>query len=125
MMIEILPNSPIGCLVVHFNGKVTGQEYQQFLDALAIAELLKAKGHQVSLVVDLSGFEFYGDLEAARKDLKFSLGEYKKIHRAAFVGSQKWIEWFTRLVGPFTQTEEKHFPEGQLEAACEWARTED
>jgi len=33
-MIEILPQSTKSCLAVHFSGKVTGQEYQQFLDAL-------------------------------------------------------------------------------------------
>ncbi len=30
-MIEILPQSTEKCLAVHFSGKVTGQEYQQFL----------------------------------------------------------------------------------------------
>jgi hypothetical protein len=48
-------------------------------------------------------------------------GEYKHIRRAAFVGDQKWIAWFTRVIGPFTRAEEKHFPEGQLEAAIDWA----
>lgn len=41
--------------------------------------------------------------------------------RAALVGDQKWIEWWTHLGGPLTPAEEKHFPEGQLAAACEWA----
>ena len=49
-MLEILPRSTVGCLVVHFSGKVTGQEYQQFLDALA--ERFGAGG-QVNLVVEL------------------------------------------------------------------------
>ena len=49
--------------------------------------------------------------------LQVWLRRYKQIHRAAFVGDQKWIEWFTRLIGPFTRAEEKHFPEGQIEAA--------
>jgi len=117
-MIEILPRSTVGCLVVHFSGKVTGQEYQQFLDALA-GRL--GAGGQVSMVVELTGLKFYGDLQAARQDLKFGFGEYKQIRRAAFVGDQKWIEWFTRLAGPFTHVEEKHFPEGQVDAACQWA----
>jgi hypothetical protein len=117
-MVEILPQFTAGCLVVHFSGKVTSQEYQQFLDALT--ERQKA-GSQVSLVVDLAGFEFYGDLEAARQDFKFGFGEYKQIQRAAFVGDQKWIDWFTRLAGPFTRAEEKHFPAGQVDAACQWA----
>jgi hypothetical protein len=117
-MIDILGESTEACLVVHFSGKVTGAEYRQFLDALS--ERMKT-GARVSLVIELAGFEFYGDFEAAKMDFEFGFGEYKNIHRAAFVGDQKWIEWFTRLVGPFTRAEEKHFPEGQIDAACSWA----
>ena len=117
-MIEILDRSTESCMAVHFSGKVNGLEYQQFLDALG--ERLKTGSH-VNLVIEFASFEFYGDFEAARKDFKFGFGDYKRIHRAAFVGDQKWIEWFTRLVGPFTRAEEKHFSEGQIEAAFSWA----
>ena len=114
----MLEQSTPRCLAVHFSGKVTGPEYQQFLDALA--ERLKS-GSQVSLVLELTGFAFYGDFESAKKDFKFGFGEYKHIHRAAFVGDQKWITWFTRFVGPFTRAEEKHFAAGQSDAAFGWA----
>jgi hypothetical protein len=117
-LIEILEQSTQSCLAVHFSGKVTGHQYQQFLDALA-ARL--QTGGQVSLVLELTGFEFYGDFEAAKKDFKFGFGEYKHIHRAAFVGDQKWIVWFTRLVGAFTLAEEKHFASDQFDVAFSWA----
>ena len=117
-MIEILPQSTETCIAVHLSGKVNGQEYQQFLDAVNDK---RTTAEEVSLVLELTGFEFYEDFEAAKKDFKFGLGDYKRIHRAALVGDQKWIEWFTRLVGPFTRAEEKHFPEGQFEAAFAWA----
>jgi hypothetical protein len=74
----------------------------------------------VSLVLELENVGSFED-EAAKKDIRFGFGDYKRIHRAAFVGDQKWIQWFTRFVGPFTRTEEKHFAAGQLEAALEWA----
>jgi SpoIIAA-like len=118
-MIEILPQSTEVCLAVHFSGKVTGVEIQQFMDALN--ERLKT-GDQINLVAEFAGFEFYDDFEAAKQDFKFGFGEYKHIHRAAFVGDQKWIVWFTRLVGPFTRAEEKQFPANQLEEALNWAR---
>jgi hypothetical protein len=117
-MIEILAQSTAACLVVHFGGKVTGSKYQQILDTLG--ERLKA-GEKVSIVVLLSGLEFFDDLSAFRKDIEFSFGEYKHIHQAAFIGDQKWIEWFTRLISPFTKTEEKYFPESEIEAAYQWA----
>ena len=116
-MIEVLPQSTASCLAVHFSGKVTGSEIQQFIDALA--ERFKTND-QVNLVVEFSGFEFYDDFEAAKQDFKFGFGEYKHIRRVAFVGDQNWIGWFTRLVGPFTRTEEKQFPANQLEDAFCW-----
>lgn len=117
-MIEILPQSTQTCLSVHFSGKVNSTEYQQFLDSLA--ERLKI-GDQVNLVVEFADFVFSGDFEAAKQDLKFGFGDYKLIHRAAFVGDKNWIEWFARLIGPFTKAEEKHFSHDQFEAAIAWA----
>jgi hypothetical protein len=117
-MIEILEQTTETCLVVHFSGKITSEKYQKFLNA--VNERL-ATHEKVNLVVELSDVEFYGDFEAAKKDFKFGFGDYKKIRRAAFVGSKRWIEWFTRWTGPFTRAEEKHFRESQFEEAYVWA----
>lgn len=117
-MYEKLGQSTDTCLAIHFSGKVTGEEYQRFLTA--VDERLKAN-ETINLVLVLSGFEFYGDLAAVRQDLHFGVSEYKHIRRAALVGDAKWIDWFTRLIGPFTRAEEKHYPDGQFEAAFEWA----
>jgi hypothetical protein len=117
-MIEILDETTEACLIVRFSGKVTGAEYQQFLDA--VREHLKA-GDPISLVVEISDLKGYGDLDAAWKDLKFGFGEYQYIRKAAFVGDQKWIERFTRLIGHFTKAEERHFSEGEFTSARDWA----
>lgn len=117
-MIKILEQSTQSCLAVQFSGKVSGADYQVFLEAL---DERLAGGAAVNMVVEFIHFEFYDDFEAAKQDMKFGFGTYKHIHRAAFVGDQKWIEWFTRLAGPFTRAEEKHFPTGQLEEAFRWA----
>jgi hypothetical protein len=117
-MIEILPRSSETCLAFLFSGKVTGQEYQQFLEAI---EARLKTDEKVSLVCEFVDFDFYGDFESAKEDFKFGFGEYKRIRKAAFVGDQKWIDWFTRYFGPVTRTEEKHFPAAEFEAAFEWA----
>jgi SpoIIAA-like len=117
-MIEILEESTETCLVVHFSGKVTGDKYQKFLNA--VNDRLNTH-EKVSLVLELADIEFYGDFEAAKNDFEFGLGDYKKIHRAAFVSSKKWLEWFTKLIGPFIRTEEKYFSENQFEEAYAWA----
>ncbi len=117
-MFEILEQSTPQCLAVRFSGKVTGQEYLQFLDA--IRERLKVN-EIVGLVCELDDFSFYGDFEAFKQDLKFGIGEYKHIDKAAFVGDQKWVEWFTRIIGPFSKTEEQYFRHDQFNEAFDWA----
>jgi hypothetical protein len=106
---------------VRFGGKVTGEEYRQFLDI--VDERLKARD-KVNLVADLSEFEFYGDFEAFKEDFHFGVHEYRHVERAAFVGDQRWIELFVKLTGPLYRATEKHFPAGQFEDAFAWACTE-
>jgi hypothetical protein len=117
-MIEILEQSTERCLAVHFSGKVTGQDYQLFLKSLE--ERLKS-GQEVNLAVKLANFEFYGDFDAAKKDIKFGLGEYKHVRRMALFGDQEWIGWFVRIFGAFTPTEEKRFSAAETETAIQWA----
>ena len=117
-MIEILEQSNETCLAARFSGKVSGNEYQQFLNA--IHQRLE-NSEKISLVCELVNFDFYDDFDSAKKDLQFAFKEYKRISKAAFVGDKKWIEWFTRLIGPFTRTEERHFLQGQLDEALTWA----
>ena len=117
-MIEILADSTATCVVVRFSGKITGEEYRLFLDA--VDERLE-EHEKIDMVAELSGFDFYGDLEAFKEDLHFGMHEYRKVRRAAFAGDQKWIELFVKLMGPFYHAEEKHFPAGELKEALAWA----
>ena len=117
-MFEILPQTTDTCLVGHFSGKVSGEDYQHFLTA--VDERLKTHG-KVNLVVQLTDMEFYSDWDAFKKDWQFAFGAYSKLERAAFVGDQKWIAWFVELTNPLTKAEEKHFAAHQLAQACEWA----
>ena len=52
-MFEILTQTTETCLVGHFSGKVAGEDYQQFLNA--VDERLKTHG-KVNLVVQLTDF---------------------------------------------------------------------
>ena len=120
-MVEILGNTTDTSVVVRFGGKVTGEEYKRFLDA--VDERLKTHD-KVDMVADLSEFEFYGDFEAFKEDFHFGVHEYRRVERAAFVGDQRWIELFVKLTGPLYRATEKHFPAGRLEDACAWACSE-
>jgi hypothetical protein len=117
-MVGILGSSTDSCVVVKFSGKVTGEEYRQFLDA--VDERLKAN-QKINMVAELSEFEFYGDFEAFKEDFHFGVKEYRKVARAAFVGDQRWIEMFIKLLGPLYRAAEKQFSAGRLDEAVAWA----
>lgn len=120
-MVEMLGETMDSCVVVRFSGRVTGEEYRQFIDA--VDERLENR-EKVGMVADLSEFEFYGDFEAFKEDFHFGAHEYRRVNRAAFVGEQKWIKLFVKLMGPLYRTEEKQFPSGKLAEACAWAGSE-
>ncbi|MCL4803667.1 MAG: STAS/SEC14 domain-containing protein [Anaerolineae bacterium] len=120
-MVEILAQSSPECLVARFSGKITVEEYDVFADE---AKIRLEAGGPVNLVLDVSDIELSEDLEVAKRDIQFVRGDYKHFRRAAIVGDQKWLAWMTRLLGPFTRTEEKHFTAGRLEAALAWANNE-
>jgi hypothetical protein len=117
-MVEVLDSTTDTCVVVKFGGKISGEEYKVFLDA--IDERLKA-GRKVNLVADLTEFTFYGDFEAFKEDARFGTHEYRKVARAALVGDSRWIELFVKLSGPFYKAEEKHFASEALDEAIAWA----
>jgi len=117
-MVEILDSTTDSCLVVCFTGKVKGEEYKTFLEAI---DLRLKDRDEVDLVAVLTEFEFYGDIKAAEEDFRFGTREYRKVRRAAFVGDQKWIDLVLKLMGPFYKAEEKHFKSGELDAAVAWA----
>ncbi len=117
-MVEILDKSTPTCVVVRFGGKVTGEEYKKFLEA--IDERLE-RNPLVNMVADLSEFEFYGDFKAFKEDCHFGTHEFRKLNKCAFVGDRKWIDLVVRLMGPLTRAEEKAFGAGKLDEAFEWA----
>jgi len=117
-MVEILDGSTDDCVVARFKDRVTGEEYRVFLDAV---DARLESSDTVSIVADLAEFEFYGDFEAFKEDFHFGVHEYRKVERAAFVGDQRWIELFIKLLGPFYRATEKHFPANALDDAVAWA----
>lgn len=117
-MVEILEQTTGTCVVVRFGGKVTGEQYREFLDA--VDERLQ-RNPLVNIVADLSEFEFYGDFESFKEDFHFGTHEFRSVEKCAFVGDRKWMEVAVKLMGPLTRAEEKAFPSGELDQAVRWA----
>jgi len=118
-MIEYLPASTATCFVVKMNGKLGGAEYRDLI--AKIEKAIQEKG-SVNLVYVMQELEF-PEWDAVRADMRFGLKDYGHVRRAAFVGDEKWVEWFVKLAGPFTHAEEKMFRPDQLDEAVQWAKS--
>ena len=116
-MIEYLAASTPTCFVVKFGCKLRGAEYQELIGKVESA--FRANG-SANIVMVMQELEF-PEWEAIKADAHFGLKDYRHIRRAAFVGDQKWAEWFVKLFGPFTRTEERMFRPEQLNDAVTWA----
>jgi hypothetical protein len=117
-MIEYLPDSTPTCFVVKFSGKLRGAEYQELIGKVENAIRTNGSPNLVLVLDDLD----FPEWEAIKADIHFGVKDYRHIRRAAFVGDQKWGEWFVKLIGPFTRAEERLFGPDQLNAAVTWAK---
>jgi hypothetical protein len=116
-MIEYLAASTPTCFVVKFSGKLRGAEYKELVGKVEGAIQANTV---VNLVLVMQELEF-PEWEAIKADAHFGRKDYRHIRRAAFVGDQKWAEWFVKLIGPFTRADERSFPPEQLNEAVQWA----
>jgi hypothetical protein len=116
-MIEYLAASTPTCFVVKFSGKLRGTEYWELIGKVESAIQANTAVNLVLVMRDLEIPEW----EAIKADRHFGLKAYRHIRRAAFVGDQKWAEWFVQLIGPFTRTQERTFRPDQLDEAVTWA----
>ncbi len=117
-MIQYLDVSTPTCFVVKFSGKLRGVEYRELITKAEDA--VRTHG-AVNLVYVMQDLEF-PEWDAIKADTHFGLKDYRYVRRAAYVGDQKWAEWFVKLIGPFTRTEEHLFQPDQLDEAVQWAK---
>jgi len=121
-MLRISDRSTPTCFVVEIEGPVSGDELEDFSEKFEDA----AEQHgSVNLVVSFLGKVKYADKDAFEEDWDFTVDEYKKARRAAFVGGKGLAHFTTKVVSPFTKTEEMFFEAGQLDQAIEWACAEE
>jgi hypothetical protein len=116
-MIEYRPASTLTCFVVKFSGKLRGAEYQELIGK--VESVIQAHGF-ADIVLVMQDLEF-PEWEAIKADTHFGFKDYRHVRRAAFVGDQKWADWFVKLISPFTRAEERSFPLEQLNEAVQWA----
>jgi len=117
-MFEVLTDSTETCIGVKVSGKLTGEDYKTFLPLLD--EAIAAQG-KINLLMDMSEFEGWSGLDAAKADFKFGTQQYRQVEKAAFIGDKKRQKWMVKIMDPFTRhTDERFFEPEKLEEAWQW-----
>ena len=119
-MFQILPVDVDNIMAVKASGKLTDQDYQQFLPKLN--EFIDTSESPVSLLIELEDFHGW-DKKAAWDDFKFGMKNEDDIARIAIVGENRWQKWMTVLGDAFTSTDMRYFPKAELSQAWSWLRS--
>lgn len=120
-MLQFLPVFDGNTIAIRASGKLTHQDYQEFLPKLE--EQIKQMG-KVSVLLELDNFSGW-DLAAAKDDFKFGMEHLDDFERMAIVGDKAWERWMALMAKPFlslSSGEVKYFNREDLHEAWDWLR---
>lgn len=120
-MIQLLDKSSDGVLGFKLSGKLTDEDYQQFLPAV---EALIERHGRIGLLVMFVDFEGW-DIGALWEDLKFAAKHVDDVERIALLGDGALQKWMSKICAPFTFAEVKNFRLAEDAAAWQWVRERD
>jgi len=117
-MFEILPVNDENILAFKASGKLTDDDYQQFIPIL---EDLIRKSGCLLLYIELENFQGW-DAKAAWDDLHFGLQHDHDFTRIAIVGNTSWEHAGIALANFFTHSNMQFFTEEESDKAWEWLK---
>jgi hypothetical protein len=118
MSVELQQEAGGKWLRVQLSGKLTKEDYQQF-----VPEIEKLIGREGKLRVLVRMHDFHGwTMGALWEDIKFDLKHFADIERLALVGERKWEAGMAMFCKPFTRASIRYFDEAQYDEAQRWVK---
>ena len=103
-------------LEVKLTGKLTRQDYEQFVPA--VERLMRERG-KVRMLLRMH--DFHGETMGAMwEDLKFGVKHFADFERLALVGDRKWEAVMAFFCKPFTRAAVRYFDEAKADEAVLW-----
>jgi len=115
-MAVALKEGPGNILEVQLSGKLTHDDYREFVPATE--RLIEEHGKVRILMVmhDFHGWE----MAALWDDLKFDVRHFRDIERLAMVGETKWEKGMAAFCKPFTTAKIQYFDHAKTDEARAW-----
>ena len=118
-MLQFLPVTDGNIIAIRASGKLSHEDYQQFLPKLE--KQIESLG-KVSVLFELDNFRGW-DLEAAKDDFNFGMQHLNDFDRIAIVGDKAWEHWMVAMMKPFIVSGGVHyFDRENLQQAWDWLR---
>lgn len=118
-MFQFIPVFEGNTIAVRASGKLSHDDYQQFLPKLE--EQIKEFG-KISILFEFEDFDGW-DLDAAKDDYDFGMQHLDNFERIAMVGNKAWEQWMALIAKPFLPSGEvRYFNHENLQAAWDWLR---
>lgn len=106
---------------VALTGKLTKEAYDEFVPLTE--QRIKQYG-KIRMLVILHDFHGW-DAGALWEDIKFDVKHFNDIERLAIVGETKWEKGMAVFCRPFTTAKIKYFDHSEIDAARQWAQSND
>ena len=118
-MLQFLPVADGNILAARASGKLSHEDYQNFLPKLE--KEIKSLG-KISLLLELDNFHGW-DLKAAKDDFEFGMQHMDDFDRIAIVGEKAWERWMVAMMKPFVPFGGiRYFDRDKLQQAWDWLR---
>ncbi|HZM02642.1 MAG TPA: STAS/SEC14 domain-containing protein [Candidatus Saccharimonadales bacterium] len=118
MPISIIEKNDGKILEVHMSGKLTRDDYQEFIP---VTERLIKEWGKFNLVVVMRDFHGW-EIGAVWEDVKWDFKHFSDIDRVALVGEKKWQAGMSKFCKPFTNAEIRYFDVRDIEQARLWVQ---
>ena len=121
-MLQFLPVFDGNTIAIRASGKLTHEDYQQFLPQL---EQEIKSNNKLSMLLELDNFKGW-ELEAAKDDFRFGMTHSDHFERIAIVGDKAWEHWMVSMAKPFMPVSDiRYFNRENLQQAWDWLREKD
>jgi hypothetical protein len=102
--------------VLKLSGKLTKEDYQQFVP---VVEQAIKQHKKVRMLVEMHDFHGW-ELGALWEDTKFDMKHFGDIEQLALVGDRKWEAGMAKFCKPFTSAKIQYFDVHELDKAKTW-----
>jgi hypothetical protein len=116
MSVELHPEVDGRILNVRVSGKLTKEDYQQFVPQF---DLLIQQHGKIRVLFEMDDFHGW-EVAALWEDIKVDFKHFRDIERIAMVGDKAWQEGMSYFCKPFTSAELRYFGHHEKDRAREW-----